>query len=85
MLSMTCTAFPSALLTSPHDDLSGRLEEFIVHRACGQIRDLRVICQGQRVVLQGRSRTYHAKQLALEAALDVLGTHPALVNEIVVC
>ena len=32
----------------------------------------------------GRSRTYHAKQIAQEAALDLAGEHPALANQIVV-
>lgn len=85
MLSMTCNGFPASLVAIPVDDLSGRLEALITRRACGQIRDLRVVCQEDRVVLQGRSRTYHAKQLAQEAALDALGASPALANEIVVC
>ena len=40
---------------------------------------------GDLIILQGRARTYHAKQLAQEAVLDVTGGHAALANQIVVC
>jgi hypothetical protein len=64
--------------------LSERIESHIERRLCGRIFDLHVVCSGDRVVLQGRSRTYHAKQLAQHAALDLTGGAPRLVNEIVV-
>ena len=37
------------------------------------------------IILQGRSRTYHAKQLAQEAVLDLADGRRALANQIVVC
>jgi hypothetical protein len=37
-----------------------------------------------RIILQGRSRTYHAKQLAHQAVLDLTDGHPLLANQIVV-
>ena len=49
------------------------------------MRDLRVLMLEDRVSCKGRSRTYHVKQLAQEAALDETGGWPALVNEIEVC
>lgn len=67
------------------DDLAERLEGLITRRACGQIRDLHVVCLEDRIVLRGWSRTYHAKQLAQEAALEATGGSPHLANEIVVC
>ena len=70
---------------SPMTNLADRLEGLITRRACGQIRDLHVVCLEDRIVLQGWSRTYHAKQLAQEAALDETGGTPSLANEIVVC
>jgi hypothetical protein len=53
-------------------------------RLCGRIFDLDVVCSDDRIVLRGRSRTYYAKQLAQEMALDLTGDTPRLVNEIVV-
>jgi hypothetical protein len=52
--------------------------------ANGRIRDLRVVYSGDRIVLQGRSRTYHAKQLAHQAVLDLTDGFPLLANQIVV-
>jgi len=66
------------------DGLAERLEGQIERKACGRIRDLHVVCSGDLIILQGRSRTYHAKQLAQEAVLDVTGGHAALANQIVV-
>jgi ribosomal protein L32 len=65
-------------------DLALRLEGYIERKACGRIRDLHVVCSGNRIILQGRSRTYHAKQLAQEAVFDLTDGHSILANEIVV-
>jgi len=67
------------------DELAVRLEGYIARKACGRIRDLHVVCSGDTIILQGRSRTYHAKQLAQEAALDLTDGQSTLANEIVVC
>jgi hypothetical protein len=64
--------------------LAERIEGQIERRACGQIRDLHVVCDDGRIVLQGRTRTYHAKQLAQEAVFDLTGGQPELANQIVV-
>ena len=66
-------------------DLAERIEGYIERKACGRIRDLHVVCSGDRIILQGRSRTYHAKQLAQEAALDLTEGDAVLANQIVVC
>jgi len=74
-----------ALLTRDREDFAFHLEGQATRRSCGQIRDLQVVLLGDRIVLQGRSRTHHAKQLAQEAILDLTGGFPLLANEIVVC
>jgi hypothetical protein len=65
-------------------ELAERIEGYIERMASGRIRDLHVVCSGDMIILQGRSRTYHAKQLAQQAALDVTDGHPLLTNQIVV-
>jgi hypothetical protein len=43
-----------------------------------------VVCSDDLIILMGRSRTYHAKQLAQQVVLDLTDGHPALANQIVV-
>jgi len=64
--------------------IAERIERHIDDKLCGRIRYLHVACPDGLIVLQGRSRTYHAKQLAQEAAFDLTDDTPRLVNEIVV-
>jgi len=66
-------------------ELAARIEGYIERRACGRIRDLHVVCSDDEIILQGRSRTYHAKQLAQQAVLDMTDGFPLLTNQIVVC
>jgi hypothetical protein len=61
-----------------------RLESLIEHRLGNRIRDLRVVVRESGLVLQGRADTYHAKQLAQHAAMEVTNL-PILANEIAVC
>jgi hypothetical protein len=65
-------------------DLAERLEGYIEQRASGRIRDLHVVCSNDMIILQGRSRTYHAKQLAQQAVLDLTDGQTLLTNQIVV-
>jgi hypothetical protein len=58
-----------------------QIESQINRRLGGQVNDLRVIVQGEGLMLQGRARTYHAKQLALQAAREIT-ERPILANEI---
>ncbi len=67
------------------DELAERIEGHIERRASGRIRDLHVVCSDESIILQGRSRTYHAKQLAQQAVLDFTDGSPLLTNQIVVC
>ncbi len=59
-------------------------EALIARSACGRIRDLHVECSEHLVVLTGRTRTYHAKQLAQQAVLEQLQGDRTLANQIVV-
>ncbi len=65
-------------------ELATRLAGRIAERASGRIRDLRVVCEDGQITLNGRSRTYHAKQLALQAVLDSTDGRDRLANQIVV-
>jgi hypothetical protein len=66
-------------------DLAERLEGYIALKSSGRIRDLHVVCSDDMIILQGRSRTYHAKQLAQQAVLDLTDGQTLLTNQIVVC
>lgn len=67
------------------EELAERIEGFIERRASGRIRDLHVVYSDDSIILQGRSRTYHDKQLAQQAVLDFTDGFPLLTNQIVVC
>jgi len=64
--------------------LAEQLEWYIERRASGRIRDLHVVCSDDAIIIQGRSRTYHDKQLAQQAVLDLTDGYPQLTNQIVV-
>jgi len=56
--------------------------ELLVQRRLGsRVRDLRVLVRQDGVILQGRAGTYHAKQLAQHAAMEVTNL-PILANDI---
>ena len=65
-------------------ELAQFIEGHINRVANGRIRDLHVVYSDEKIILQGRSRTYHAKQLAHQAVLDLTDGHPLLANQIVV-
>jgi BON domain len=46
----------------------------ILQRTWGRISRLRVNVHDDRIVVHGHTATYYAKQLALEAALETLGS-----------
>jgi hypothetical protein len=58
-----------------------RLEAQVLRRLGGRIRDFRVLVRHNGVILQGRSSTYHAKQIAQHAAMELTGL-PILANDI---
>ncbi len=61
-----------------------QLEELVQRRLRGRVRNLRVVLRDQGLILQGRAPTYHAKQLAQHAAMEVVRL-PILANDIEVC
>ncbi len=58
-----------------------RLEDMLQRRLGNRIRDLRVVLMPAGLILQGRTATYHAKQLAQHAAME-LANLPIVANEI---
>lgn len=56
----------------------------IVRRLGNRVRDLRILRQGGGLVIEGRTTTYYAKQLAQHAAME-LDRDPILANDIEVC
>lgn len=72
-----------AIDKSPQE-LAQFIEGHVNRVANGRIRDLHVVYSEDRIILQGRSRTYHAKQLAHQAVLDLTDGYPLLANQIVV-
>lgn len=56
--------------------------ELLVQRRLGsRVRDLRIIIRQDGVILQGHAHTYHAKQLAQHATME-LADLPILSNDI---
>jgi hypothetical protein len=58
-----------------------RLESLMSRRLGNRVRDLRVRIHPGGMILQGRTATYHAKQLAQHAAME-LAELPILANDI---
>ena len=48
----------------------------IRHRTCGRVDTLEVEVIGNRVIIRGRTTSYHLKQLAIQGVLDVLDANP---------
>ncbi|WP_337174291.1 hypothetical protein [Paludisphaera sp.] len=67
-----------------HRDLATYIRGHVDRAANGRIRDLEVEYNDDRILLRGRSSTYHAKQVAQQAVLDLTDGHPLLANQIVV-
>ena len=57
------------------------LEAKVQRRLGSRVRDLRVIVHDNGVILKGQTSTYHAKQLAQHAAME-LGDLRVLANDI---
>ncbi len=69
------------VLVSPELTEEERLECQLQRRLGNRIRNLRVHVLPTGLVLQGRAPTYHAKQLAQHAAME-LAAVPILANDI---
>jgi hypothetical protein len=58
----------AATLLAPEE-----LELQIQRRLGGRVRGLRVLARDNGIILQGHATTYHAKQLAQHAAMEISG------------
>ena len=59
-------------------DREQRIKRQIVQRTWGRIQMLEVEVTDDRVVVRGCVPCYYLKQLAIQGALDVLGSAPAM-------
>jgi hypothetical protein len=69
------------ILVSPELTEEERLECLLQRRLGNRIRKLRVHVLPAGLVLEGRAATYHAKQLAQHAAMELVAL-PILANDI---
>ncbi len=60
---------------------SEHIETLLYRRLGNRIRDLRVMVLPEGLLLQGRTSTYHAKQLAQHAAMELVDL-PIVANDI---
>lgn len=69
----------------PHGpDFAECVESRVQHLFAGRVRDFRVLIRDQGLVLKGRTRTYHARQLVRQAAIEAAGM-PIVADELEVC
>ena len=65
--------------TDSHDAaLEGSIERRIAERTWGRVHWLRVAVGDGRAVVSGYAPSYYIKQLAIQAALEALGTDESL-------
>lgn len=77
--SMPVHALKAAL--PPRVESLDSLESLVYNRLGGRVRDLHILVRGKGLILQGRAATYHAKQLAQHAAMELAGL-PIVANDI---
>ncbi len=68
-------------LETPTAGILARIEENVRRRLIGRVRDMEVLVHEGGLVLRGCAHTYHAKQLAQHAVMEV-SKLPILANEI---
>jgi hypothetical protein len=66
------------------DGLAERVGSHLESKFRGQVQYLQVVCSDGRLIVRGRTRTYHVRQLAQQAVLDLTEGYPLLVNQILV-
>jgi hypothetical protein len=71
----------SPVIAEPISPQEERLESLMSRRLGNRVRDLRVLIRPEGITLQGRAATYHAKQLAQHAAME-LSSLPIVANRI---
>jgi len=70
---------PPTLLPAP--SILTVLEEQVLARLNGRVRDFRLVMNQDGLVLRGQTQTYYAKQLAQHAVMDIANL-PICANEI---
>jgi uncharacterized protein YfaP (DUF2135 family) len=74
-------AYPAGwIVVGVPEEVAAQAEARIRSQVGGRVSGLRVVIQGNGLVLQGRSRTQHARQIALHVAME--STSLPVVNEI---
>ncbi|MCC6418126.1 MAG: hypothetical protein IT429_07725 [Gemmataceae bacterium] len=71
----------SPAIAEPISPQEEHLESLLQRRLGNRVRNLRVLLRPEGVILQGWTATYHAKQLAQHAAMEVTD-RPILANRI---
>ena len=71
----------SPWIAEPLTHSDEHLEGLVLRRVGGRVRNLRIIIRPDGMILQGRTSTYHAKQLAQHAAMEMADL-PILANDI---
>jgi hypothetical protein len=66
-------------------ELIERIATVVKQKTGGRVESLEVVWDAGKMILRGRSRSYHDKQLAQEAALKVADSSAHLENQIEVC
>jgi hypothetical protein len=72
------------VIAEPINAQKERLESLLQRRLGNRVRDLNVLMLPSGLILRGRTSTYHAKQLAQHAAMEMASV-PVLANDIEVC
>jgi hypothetical protein len=67
-------------LAGPGDSLTDDIIRRIENATCGRVSGLYVARLGEAIVLHGYCRTYHARELAHQAALDTAGGAVPLID-----
>ena len=62
-------------------DVAGRVRSLLSESPISDVRLVRVEQKGDKILLQGRVRTFYAKQMAQETAIHALG-NMRLVNSV---
>jgi len=68
-------------IAGSEEGVARQVEAHVRSQLGGRVSDLRVIVRDGGLVLQGRTRTYHAKQLAQQAVIETAEL-PIRANEI---
>lgn len=71
----------SPMIAEPIITRQEELEAIVQRRVGGRVRNLQVIARPDGVIIRGRAPTYHAKQIAQHAVMELAGQR-ILANDI---